>query len=579
MDGARWFGTGLKLAGGLAVFLLGMSMMTGGLRELAETRVRRLLGRLIRFRFAGLGLGVALGFLAHSSGASALCVGLVHAGLMSLAEAVPPMLGAGVGTSLSMQLISFRLGDYSYLLIACGFLLRIMLPRERRDAGTALLGFGLLFLGMQTLSAAIEPHRNALTPLLAGVDGSRWPGLLAGIGAGLLVTLVVQSSGATIGIGFVLCRSGVLTELVQIYPLLLGAQVGTCITALLACIGTHINARRAALAHLVYRVLNAALAAAAAPLILGAARWTSDDLVRQAANANTLVMLAGAAVFLPLARPLAGLTRVVWPSRHAEPRTSFLDEALLDRPESAAAAAIRELQRTAYICLASFRSNAVLILRPDRRAAATVKLNEETVNRIKARMRDYLGSLAGRRLSRRQAILIQYLDRCMSHLERISDHIDALGDLSRQRHQQSAIRFDRPTLRQLFSLYREVERVLGLVIESLDAELKLFDDTAEDIVESRRAIREKVGTFNHYLIEKLALHELAPIAGIYLNRYVTLLNRIVRHADAIAAVELKPDFFIKASKLDRVVPREESRPLPPPEDPEAYLDSLHARGA
>ena len=572
MSARELFFTLSTLLGGLAVFILGMGMMTDALRRVAETRVRSFLSRVTRLRVVGLALGTVMGFLAHSSAASVVFVGLVNAGLMTLAQSLPPMLGAGIGTSLSMQLISFSLGHYSYLIIGIGFLMKVLVPSRRaKEAGGAILGFGLLFLGMQTMSDAIAPHREALTPLLSRIDGRSLGGMLSGLAIATLFTMVIQSSGATIGICFVLCQSGVFQDLTQVYPVVLGAQVGTCISALLASIGAGLEARRAAVAHLLYRLLNAGIAVAAAPVVVPLILKTSSDLVHQAANMNTLVMLAGAVIFMPLVRPLAWTVRVITPSRRPEAPSSYLDDALLDRPEMAISASIRELQRVARIALVSFRRNAVLFFRSDRRQVMTIKLNEQAVDQIKARMKTYVGSMAMRKLSRRQAILVQYLDRCMIHLERMADHIDAICDVSQQRLKEDRVRFDRPTLRQWFSLYREVDRILTLVIESLNADLEEFADTAEGIVKTRETFLGKCRTFNHFLVEKLSLREFQPITGVYLNQYVSFLKRIVRHAEAIATTEQKPEFFIKRSKLDHVAARIEGGVPPPPENPEDYL--------
>jgi phosphate:Na+ symporter len=574
MDGKALFLMLSTLLGGLAVFLLGMGRMTDALRAAAETRFRRVLARLDRSRPAGLAVGTLMGVLAHSSATSVVCVGLVNAGLLTLAGALPPLLGAGIGTSLSMQLIAFDLGRHGALIVALGFVLHLVPLRGVKDAGRALVGFGLLFLGMGMMREAIEPHRVALTPLLSGIDGSTPAGMLSGIALATLFTLIVQSSGATIGIAFVLCGAGVFRDLPQVAPVILGAQVGTCVSALLAAIGASREARRTALAQLLYRVLTAALAAAAAPVLLPLLARGPGGLAHQAANLHTVVMVSGAALFLPLTGPLTRVVRLLTFSRRPERPPSFLDDALLARPEPALAAAVRELQRAARIVLGSFRANAVLFFRHDRQSTALIKRNEDAVDRIKARLLDYVGAVAHRRLSRRQALLAQYLDRCMIHIERMADHIDAMHDLARERLRAGAVPFDRATLRQWFGLYREADRILGLVIESLNADLEAFDDVAEDIVATRGEFDGRRRTFNHYLVEKLSLREVSPLTGVHLNQFVSMLQRIVQHAEAIAATEQKPEFFIKRGKFNRVALRLDAGTPPPPEHPEDYLRNI-----
>jgi len=211
MSGMQLFLTVFGVLGGLAVFVLGMGMMTEGLRRFSGQSLRRVLAAATRSRVAGIGLGTLLGFLVHSSAATVMYVGFINAGLMGLAESIPPILGANIGTTFSMQLISFKLGDYCYVFIALGLGLKMAVPQPKaKHLGAVLLGFGLLFLGMNTMGAAVGPHKDSLTPLLTYVDGGTLGGMLAGIGASALFTGLVQSSGATIGMCFVLIRAGVI---------------------------------------------------------------------------------------------------------------------------------------------------------------------------------------------------------------------------------------------------------------------------------------------------------------------------------------------------------------------------------
>ncbi|NCC93463.1 MAG: hypothetical protein EOM10_09310 [Opitutae bacterium] len=161
-----------EVLGGLALFILGMGIMSEGLRTAAGSGLRTLLTKTTANRFAGLALGTLLGFLVHSSAASVMFVGFINAGLMNLAQSVAPMLGTNLGTSLSMQLVSFKLTDYAYVGIVVGLALQMAFPRPRvKCLGKALVGFGLLFLGMKVMSGAVAPHRDLLRQYLAGIDG------------------------------------------------------------------------------------------------------------------------------------------------------------------------------------------------------------------------------------------------------------------------------------------------------------------------------------------------------------------------------------------------------------------------
>jgi phosphate:Na+ symporter len=297
------------ILGGLALFLFGMQLMTEGLRLAAGERLRLIIYRGTGNRLAGLGLGTGLGFLMHSSATTVMTVGFINAGLLSLVHSLPVIMGANIGTTLSMQLISFRLTDYALMAVALGFLVSVAAPSSLvRNIGRSLLGFGLLFNGMDLMSGAIAPHGDLLLPWLSRLDGSTWSGMLLGTLLAWLFTAVVQSSGATIGMIFVLISAGVFTSLQQVYPIVLGAHLGTTTTALIAALGCGIEARRGAVANLLFNGFNVTLALLAAPLLIAAMEFSSDDVVRQTANLHTAIMVIAAVLLLPVTRPIAGLS-------------------------------------------------------------------------------------------------------------------------------------------------------------------------------------------------------------------------------------------------------------------------------
>jgi phosphate:Na+ symporter len=495
---------------------------------------------------------------------------------MSLAQSVPPMLGANVGTTISMQVISFKLDRYCFVAIAIGFILQMASPNARiKQIGRAIMGFGLLFLGMKTMSEAIKPHRATLAPLLSRVDGSSIQGMLLGVLISTTITGIIQSSGATIGMCYALIAAGVFTRLPQVYPIVLGAHIGTCCTAMLGSIGTNMEARRTAISHLVFNICNVIMAIVAAPLFFRIIPMTSSDLTHQTANMHTMIMVIASLVVLPLYRQYAWLITKIVPSRKPPEEPSFLDDDLLDRPEKAIAACIQELRRIAGICEKSLLLNAELIFDVDRKKVQAVKLNEKIVNEIKLAMRHFLKSLTSRYLSRRQAILIQHLDRCMSDIERIGDHIDEFCDLSISRKNIPEALVDEDSFEHLFELYRMAIRVLHLLIESLDPDIKHFDKMGKRILEARDAYMRKSLETKELFEGKLAERAVTPIAGIYFSEYVAALDRIVRHSKTIAQAETKPDFWIKRKKLKRVADEAPEVDIPEPVDPEDYLDTIH----
>ncbi len=557
-------------AGGLGLLLFGIQIMTAGLRAVAGERLRSTLALATRNRLAGLSLGSLLGLLIHSSAATAMTVGLVNAGLIRLAGALPILFGANIGTTLSMQVISLRLTDLAYVAIALGLLASVAAPRERiRQGGRALLGIGILFLGMDLMSGAIEPHRDAMAPWLQRIDGTTWSGMLLGILVAGAFTAIIQSSGATIGMTFVLISAGVFTEFAQIYPLVLGAHLGTSATALLASIGTSIEARRAAVGNLGFNVFNTLLALVAAPLFFRLIPLTADSLVHQTANLHTAVMAVAAVVLLPFTALYANVVEKLTPSKKPPAEGTHLDPALIPTPEDALRAALLELKRCARICRDSLARARDLLETFDKRQIRAIRMNEAVVNEIKVTFKNYLSLLTRRYLSRRQALFAKYLNHVVVDLERIGDHIENLGTLTdTMARTGQPDPSDRRLVRPLFELHEKADRVLRAVEVSLDPASGDFDDCADAILEARDDYVACSATIRNELDEKVARHEIPPAAGLYLSEYIISCDRLVRHGKMIAIEEKQPFFQFKEKKFGRVaVYLDPSDPGPPKKAP------------
>ena len=429
---------------------------------------------------------------------------------------------------------------------------------------------------MNTMSGAIKPHRELFAELLKSVSGATTLSMVRGVLLATAVTAVIQSSGALIGMCFAMISAGVFTDLAQVYPIILGANIGTCATALLGSIGTNIEARRSAVSHLVFNILGTVLAIIFAPLFLRLALISSSDLTHQAANVNTIVMLVRALLVLPISGLYARFIRLIVPSRKPLPQPSFLDPKLNEFPERAICAAILELQRVSKICTRSFRINMGVLLNVNRREVQAIRLNENIIDEIKLAMKDYLARLTRRYLSRRQAIIIQHLNRSMADIERIGDHIDELCDISIRRSKNKEARFNRETLDLIFALYEAADKVMHLVVESLNPENQDFQGMAQAILLARDEYVERSINAKANFTERIANHEFPPIVGMFFSEYVGAFDRIVKHAKTIALAEKQPYFWIKRKKLERMAEEAPEYKPPPLSDPHDFLDRLHA---
>ena len=591
MNGRDIFLLVTQLLGGLALFIFGMRLMSDGLKRAAGNRLRSMLFQITRHRLAGLGAGTLFGAIVHSGPTVAMTVGFINAGLMTLASSIAVTLGANVGTTLSMQLVSFRLDDYCFLAIALGLVLEVGARHElARHLGGVLLGFGLLFLGMRVMSGGIEPLRGSgdLQAVLRFADSSSIGGIFLGLLASTLITAIVQSSGATIGMLFVLAGAGAFTDVGQVFPLVLGAQIGTCTTALFSAVGTNIEARRAAVAHLVFNVLGALVAIAMLRFYLWLLPAIGGDLTHQIANTHTLVQLVNALLVLPFTGPYARLIEKITPTKAKAPEHTYLDDRYLDTPEMAIVAALRETRRMATLArrtlIQAMRGFVMMTNEP----FAQVAKNEAAVNELKRTIGEFLLRIASHQVSRRQSLIIQQLQGAVADIERIGDHSSLVVELVEDKVHRR-IWFDDESMRQLIDLYHRAETILRLTEQSLDPMLpkETRQELAEEILSHRndyaaesRALKER---HRQRVLEKCE----DALTAIFYNRFLTCFDKVVRHSKTIAFHELEPLFFVKPHKLERHADEVHRGPLPreggfavdeslfceetvPPPDPKAF---------
>lgn len=308
------------LVGGLALFLFGLELMTGGLKAIAGSRLQSLLGTLTANRFRGVLAGAGITALLNSSTiTTVLLVGFVSAGLMTLQQSVPMIMGANIGSTLTAQIIAFNISAITPFLLAGGFLLHGFAKRELvRELGGVLLGLGLLFLRIELMGNATRPLRS-FEPFIAAMQDMRNP--LVGIAIGAIFTAIVQSSAATLAIVIALGSQG-LIPLESGIALILGANVGTCGTALLASIGKSAEAAQVGIVHLLFNMLGVLFFAflipqfadfvraisPSAPELTGAARLAAET-PRQAANAHTVFSVFSTLVLIWFTKPIGKLAQ------------------------------------------------------------------------------------------------------------------------------------------------------------------------------------------------------------------------------------------------------------------------------
>lgn len=348
----------MNLLGGLALFLYGMSKMSDGMKKAAGDRMRNILAALTKNRVIALIVGAFVTMIIQSSSATTvMLVSFVQAQLMSYAQALGVIMGANIGTTITAQLVAFKLTDYALGMITVGFIMTMFSKRETfKHFGEALLGFGILFFGMYLMSDAMKPLRDyqPFQDLMIGLENP-----VFGLLIGALFTGLIQSSSAFTGIVITLAMNGLITLEAGI-PLIFGANVGTCITAGLASIGTIRDAKRVAIAHVLFNIGGVLIFISFIPYLADFVRTLSSDTPRQIANAHTIFNITVGIVFLPFTTLLAKLVYRILPDKEIEkgviPTTWHLDNSQISHPAIAIGLVQSELSRMTKIVARMLRA-------------------------------------------------------------------------------------------------------------------------------------------------------------------------------------------------------------------------------
>lgn len=350
-----WADIFIGLAGGLAFFLYGMEKMSNGMKSTAGNKMRSILASLTKNRIIALIVGAFVTMVIQSSSATTvMLVSFVQAGLLNLVQSMGVILGADIGTTITAQMIAFKLTDYALLMVAVGFLLKLLGKTEKsKSVGDIVLGFGILFFGMKLMSDAMNPLRSypAFINLMKDLENP-----FLGILIGAAFTALVQSSSATTGVLIVLAQQG-LISLEGGIPVIFGANIGTCVTAALAGIGASREAKRVAIAHILFKIAGVLLFIFWIPqfadLIRALAGKFGSGTARQLANAHTLFNVSLGLFFLPFIPLFSKIIYFIYPEKEKpksqEITTWYIEDAVLETPSLAIDLARAEMSRMAKL--------------------------------------------------------------------------------------------------------------------------------------------------------------------------------------------------------------------------------------
>jgi phosphate:Na+ symporter len=512
---ALWSG----LFGGLALFLFGMDVMTRALKAAAGDYMKDILGRLTRNRLVGVGMGAFVTALVQSSSVTTvLLVGFISAGLMSMTQSVSVIIGANIGTTITAQILAFKVTELALPIIAVGFLTSFAARSNTwRQAGNGLLGIGLLFYGMGIMSAGLAPLRS-YEPFIEFMATIQAPLLGAAIGAAF--TAIIQASAATTGILIVLAAQG-LINLEAAIAVALGANVGTCVTAGLASIGKPREAVRAAMVHIIFNVTGVLLWIGFIPQLAEFARWISPsadgltgaeriaaDLPRQIANVHTFFNVANALLFIGFTTQIAKLAEWLIPDRPIRPEKALLpkhlDEDLLETPSIALEAVRSELRRLGKRVRRMVRDIMPAAISGNRADLERVAAMDKVVDALHIGIIDYLGRISLANLSERQSTELVQLVQVANALEQIGDRI-ATGLVTSARKRIDEDVTVSPQTAAVLNDYHQF--VLTAVNDAIKAVTTQDNALAKDVRKRRKDFNRLSRDLTEYGLDRLTADE------------------------------------------------------------------------
>ena len=539
--------------GGLGLFLFGMKIMSEGLQKVAGDRMRQILAALTNNRIIGTLVGLSVTAIIQSSSATTvMVVGFVNAGLMSLVQSIGVVLGANIGTTVTAQLIAFNISKFALPAIGIGAGVKLF-ARSRKwvYAGEILLGFGILFFGLSIMKETFEPIKGSqeIRHLFLMIGNNH----LLGVLIGALLTILVQSSSATIGITLALAGTGLLTFDASV-ALILGENIGTTITANLAAIGTNLAARRTALAHFLFNVIGVAYMLAFFPYFiefvdkitalggvgpadfvvhtqaqaaaLGAAIGDKPFIARHIANCHTFFNIINTLIFLPLVGLLAKLTTLLIRGREEEMEfhLKFIDNRVLNTPPIALGQARAETRRMAQVSLEMLDETIGFLEDLDEKHLSLLARKEEMVDMLQKEITDFLVALSQKSVTPETSKDIASMMHIVNDLERVGDHCENLWHLGVRKKNEKVV-FSDVAINEIRELAEKTKAFLAFMISALERRDGSIGEKA-DFMETDIDHLEAISRNNH--IARLNTGECAVQPGLI---FIDMLHNFEKIGD------------------------------------------------
>lgn len=520
-----------SLIGGLGLFIYGMRIMGDGLQKAAGDKLKRLLEILTNNRLIGVIVGTAITAVIQSSSATTvMVVGFVNAGLMTLTQAVGVIMGANIGTTVTAQLIAFKLTDYALPSIGIGVAMSLFSKkRNYKYIGQILLGFGLLFLGMQTMTTAMKPL--AKTPGFIDIIANFGQHPLFGVLVGIALTGIVQSSSATIGILQALAGTGVLPIEVAL-PILFGDNIGTTVTAMLSSIGTSITARRAAMIHSIFNIIGTMIFLTILPIVIPVVTTTSNDVVKQIANAHTMFNIINTALQLPFAGFLVMFVTKLIPGQDEimETGPKYIDKRFLKTPRIALAQTIKEMSHMGDLVEQNFFDSIDVFLSYNEKITEKIYSREVVINRLEREITSFLAELSRTSVTVKESETITGLLNTVNDIERVGDHTKNIVELAEFKYNHQ-LPFSKEAISELNFMFDKVKSAFRFGMDALKYGDKQL---AKKVLSQEDEIDEMEKRLRSHHIYRLNKQLCYPSSGVIYLDVISNLERMGDHSSNIA---------------------------------------------
>ena len=517
----------LPVLGGLGLFLYGMNIMGDGLQKAAGNKLKNLIEVLTNNRFMGVIIGALVTVIVQSSSATTVMViGFVNAGIMNLTQAVGVIMGANLGTTITAQLIAFNLTDFAPLAVAIGVAIWISTSKKKsKTIAEILIGFGILFIGMDMMSSGLKPLANS--PIFAEVIVKLNNPFLAML-VGIALTTIVQSSSASIGLLQALASQGLLGINIA-FPILFGENIGTTTTALISSVGANKTAKKAALIHFLFNLIGTVIfmTVLRRPVGLIVEAMSPGQISRQIANAHTLFNLINIIIQLPFAGLLVRTVEWLVPGEDKiEGEAQYLDDRILETPSIALGQATKEIVRMGDLVENNLVRSGKGLIYGNVEEIEKVLQQEQKINKLEKEIMEYLVQLSNAPLSIEQHNEVNDLFYTVNDIERIGDHAENIVELAQEKLDND-LEFTDEAMEELNTMFDKCQLVFKKAMES-------FKEDSPTIAKEVLAIElevnalEKENRQKH--IDRLNKGQCSTSPGVIFLDTISNLERVSDHS-------------------------------------------------